>query len=190
VPTQIEIPGYCSVMVQQATGALGGITTLTELGITRNGVTVIYENFFYDVPGDEFGGDDGPPIDTQWLGAISRIRCEFTKYNRTVMEAVLGIVQGSTFGAMEVQGAGAGVSKQPGELMFTGTNFTRVVLNTSIGDRRNFPRCFIRAPHEQNYSTKYASPIVEFESHAHQDGNGDWVLHNTFVGEPEDEFPG
>lgn len=173
--TQIEIPGYCSVMVQQESGDLA---TLVELGITRNGVTVSYENFYYDVPGDEFGGDDGPPIDVQWLGAIARIRCEFTKYNRTYMDAVLGIMQGSTFGGMTVQSQ-LSTSKYPGELVFTRTNQTRVLLNNSIGDRRNFPKCFIRAPHEQNYATKYASPIVEFEAHVYDFGGGTLSLHNT-----------
>jgi hypothetical protein len=182
VPTQIEIPGYCSVMVQQVSGTLA---TLTELGITRNGVTVSYENFWYDVPGDEHGGDDGPPIDSQWLGAIARIRCEFTKYNRSVLEAVLGMMQGSTFGDMNTQASLS--SKYPGELVFTPINYTRVLLNNSIGDRRNFPRCFIRAPHEQNYSTKYASPIVEFEAHVHDFGDGEVVVHNTST---EAGFPG
>lgn len=178
MPTQIEIPGFCSVKVQQASGAVySPLETLTELGITRNGVTVNYENFFYDVPGDEFGGDDGPPIDVQWLGAIARIRCEFTKYNRELLNAVLGIVHGSTFGDMNSQSSGS--SKFPGELMFTPTNYTRVLLDNSIGDRRNFPRCIIRAPHEQNYATKYASPIVEFEAHVHDFGSGNWQLHNT-----------
>lgn len=182
MPTQIEIPGFCSVKVQQASGTLA---TLVELGITRNGVTVSYEHFYYDVPGDEFGGDDGPPIDVQWLGSIARVRCEFTKYNRTYLDAVLGLVQGSTFGDMNTQSSGS--SKYPGELLFTPLNYTRVLLDNSIGDRMNFPRCIIRAPHEQNYSTKYASPIVEFEAHVHSYSASEWNLHNRFNGPT---FPG
>lgn len=169
--------------VQQASG--NPLATLTELGITRNGVTVSYEHFYYDVPSDEFGGDDGPPADVQWLGSVARIRCEFTKYNRSILDAVLGLVQGSTFGDMNVQSSAE--SKYPGELMFTPMNYTRVLLYNQLGDRRNFPRCFIRAPHEQNYATKYASPIVEFEAHVHDYGGGVWQLHNTSIA---DEFPG
>ena len=45
-----------------------------SLGYTRNGVDITFEGFFLDVMGDETGGDDGPPIDRQYLGEIARIR--------------------------------------------------------------------------------------------------------------------
>lgn len=179
---QIHVPGWCKVSVQQETGS--NIATLTELGRTRNGVTVSYEHFWHDVPGDEFGGDDGPPIDSQWLGSIARIRCEFTKYDRSVLFHVLGLFSGSTFGSMGAQNTAI---KYPGNLIFTGNQFLRVLLQPQIGDTRNFPRCIIRSPHEQNYATKYASPIVEFEAHVHEFSTGNFSLHNTST---SSEFPG
>lgn len=180
--SSIVVPGYCVVKVQMSGSPLA---SLTELGITRNGVTVSWETFYHDVPGDEFGGDDGPPIDTQFLGQLARIRCEFTKYDRTVMETVLGLYHGSSFGHMNAQGEGT--SKYPGELAFTGTNYMRVLLLPQLVDTRNFPRCIIRAPNEQNFATKYASPIVEFEAHAAPTGSGEFYLHNRSV---DAAFPG
>lgn len=179
---QIHVPGWCKVSVQQGAGSQ--ITSLTELGRTRNGVTVSYEHFWYDVPGDEFGGDDGPPIDSQWLGSIARIRCEFTKYERDVLNRVLGLFAGSQFGYMGAQGSSI---KYPGNLIFTNMAYLRVLLQPQIGDTRNFPRCIIRSPHEQNYATKYASPIVEFEAHVHEFSAGNSSLHNTSTAA---SFPG
>lgn len=181
---EIHVPGWCQVFVQQRTASPSNITALTELGRTRNGVTVSYEHFWYDVPGDEFGGDDGPPIDSQWLGSIARIRCEFTKYDRSLLFNVLGLFAGSTFGRMGAQNTAV---KYPGNLIFSTNAYLRVLLKPQIGDTRNFPRCIIRSPHEQNYATKYASPIVEFEAHADELEMGDFVLHNT---SQEAAFPG
>ena len=45
-----------------------------ELGYTRNGADITHEGFFLDVPGDENGGDEGPPIEIQFLGEIARVR--------------------------------------------------------------------------------------------------------------------
>lgn len=170
---EIRVPGWCKVSVQQSSGTLA---TLTELGRTRNGVTVSFEHFWLDVPGDEFGGDDGPPIDAQFLGSVARIRCEFTKYDIDVLYAALGLLRGSDFGEMGVQGSS---EKYPGKLIFSPVNYTRVLLQPQIEQTRNFPRCFIRAPHEQNLATKYASPIVEFEAHVHDFGSGVLAVHNT-----------
>lgn len=164
---EVFLAGVTLIKVAQPSVNLGdGSGILVDLGYSRNGVTVAYEDFFHDVPGDQNGGDDGPPIETQWLGSLARIRCELTKYDDTIFKALAARVAGTTYGST--------ASKTVGQLMFSGAKTTRVLLSNS-NDTRNFNRCIIRAAIDVNYATKYTSPIIEFEAHA--DGNG--VLHNT-----------
>lgn len=145
---------------------------LVELGYTRNGVNLNFDHYFLDVPGDEHGGDDGPPIEVQWLGAICRIRCEFTKYDENVYEFMAARVASESYGAI----GGYDV----GHLMFSNVSTTRVLLISTIGGAQeviNFPMTFIRSAIEINHSSKYSSPIIEFE--AHKSINSPFPLHNT-----------
>ena len=63
MPPQIQVAGLAPIKVD---GEL--------LGYTRNGADTTKEAYWLDVPGDENGGDDGPPIDVQYLGEIARVR--------------------------------------------------------------------------------------------------------------------
>lgn len=175
----VEVVGPALVCVAQSGVNLPGTPVNTDgagnlvhLGYTRNGVTLSYEDYFLDVPGDQHGGDDGPPIEVQWLGSIARIRCEFTKWDEDVFEAIAARVSTETFGDPG--------NFVVGHLMFSNESTTRVLVLPQplvAGKVRNFPRCFIRAAIEINHASKYSSPIVEFE--AHKDASG--ILHNKIT---------
>lgn len=143
---------------------VGFPTSLEELGYTRGGVDVRKEGYFLDVPGDENGGEEGPPIEVQFFGATARIRLELTKYDGTVADKVSARVNGAT----------DGTPATPGTLMFAGNKHQRVCLH---GTNRvlNFPRCLCREPVELNAGTKFSTLIFEFT--AYKDASG--VLHDN-----------
>ena len=143
---------------------VGFPTALQDLGYTRGGVDVRLEGHFLDVPGDENGGEEGPPIDVQILGETARVRAELTKYDKSVSDNVAARVSGGT----------AGTPATPGTLMFAGAKYMRVCL-VGTSEPMNFPRCICREPIELNKGTKYSTLVFEFT--AYKDATG--VLYNT-----------
>lgn len=141
-----------------------GDPTPAPLGRTRNYVEITKEAFFLDVPGDRFGGDDGPPIEVQYLGEIARVRMELTEYDDTVADKIRARLRAGT----------AGVPGTPGGFMFAADLGLRLTIKNA-NDPRNFNRAFPRMPIEIGRGTKYSTLILEFE--CHEDGNG--TLYDT-----------
>lgn len=158
MPATVQLAGACQVKVASTT------LTLSLLGYTRNYANVAKEAFFVDVPGDENGGDDGPPIEIIYLGEIARIRLELTKYDNVIANNV----------RMRVDAATAGVPSTPGTLMFSANKGMRVLLDAP-NDPRNFPNCIPRQAIEIGRGTKWSTFVCEFE--AHKDATG--VLYNA-----------
>lgn len=163
----ISVQNAGAVLVKIDDGAGGG---LQSLGYTRNGADTTKEAFFVDVPGDQNGGDEGPPIDIQYMGEIARVRLELTKWDSTVAALVSARVSAATDG----QPATAGT------FMFAQTKYCRLVLDgggafTSLD--MNFPLAIPRMPIELNRGTKFGILVCEFECHKNASG----VLHNTTV---------
>jgi hypothetical protein len=157
---QVQVFGPCNVYIDDV-----------HLGLTRNGVEFTDEGFFLDVPGDENGGDEGPPIDVQYLGIIARLRMEFTKWNGTVGDTVAARVKGATVGTVDSQ------NNPSGTLMFTDGNYFVVKLiptNTSATTPQNasiqYNVCFPRQAIEINKGTKYSTFVIEFECHKDSSG--------------------
>ena len=130
-----------------------------QLGFTRNGAEIRHEAHFADIPGDENGGDEGPPIEIVHLGEMVRVRLELTKYDATQALNVMARVKG-------------GVAGQPpaaGTLMFANNKHRRVTLDTRIGGNStvpaNFPRCIVREPIELNKGTKFSTLVIEFTAY-------------------------
>lgn len=161
----VQNAGAVAVKIDDGQG--GGIQTL---GYTRNGADTTKEAFWVDVPGDENGGDEGPPIDIQFLGEIARIRLELTKWDSAVAALVTTRVAGTTDGTPTTSGT----------FMFAQTKTVRLILDgggafTNLD--ANFPRAIPRMPIELNRGTKYAILVMEFEAHKNASG----VLHNQTV---------
>lgn len=165
---EILVAGACEVKIASPSVNSG---ILQVLGFNRNYAEVRKEAFFLDVPGDENGGDDGPPIEIIHLGEICIIRLELTKYDLTVANVVRS----------RVDGAIAGQPTAAGTLMFNGGggggSTMRLLLNTPV-DPRNFPRVIPRNAIEIGRGTKYSTLVCEFE--AHKDASG--VLYNDVTG--------
>lgn len=159
----VHVAGACEIKVKFPTAISGA---LTSLGYTRNMADVTKEAFWLDVPGDENGGDDGPPIEIIYLGEIARIRLELTKWDDTPANAIRARIDAAT----------AGTPTTPGTMAFSATKAFRVLLN-SANDPRNFPRVIPRSSIEIGRGTKYSSLILELE--AHKDSSG--VLYNALT---------
>ena len=148
----VQVAGACPVLIGTEGASIGSMNTL---GYTRNSADVTKEAFWLDVAGDENGGDDGPPIEIQYLGEIARIRLELTKFDPTYADEVRARLAGGTAGTLGTVGT----------LMFSSTSCMRLLLNAP-NDPRNFPRCFPRQAIEIGRGTKYSTFICEFEAHA------------------------
>jgi len=157
----VNVAGACQVRIAAPDVAAGALQTL---GFTRNFAETRKEAFFLDVPGDQNGGDDGPPIEVIYLGEIAIVRLELTKYDLTVCNVVRSRVSGAT----------AGQPFTAGTLMFSGVRTMRLLLNAA-SDPRNFPRVIPRNAQEIGRGTKFSTYICEFE--CHKDGSG--VLYNA-----------
>lgn len=139
--------------------------TWRSVGYTRNGVDQTDEAFWLDVPGDQHGGDDGPPIDIQFLGEIARVRCELTKWNVFNVDRIRS----------RVNAIGAAPGYVPcnfiGGLMIAGSGHFRLqIVPTCLQPDQEyyfytFHRAIPRAPIEVNHATKFATMILEFECH-------------------------
>lgn len=146
----------------------GSSNALEELGYTINGAEIREEIFMENVPGDENGGDAGPPIDVQYFGEVHHVRLELSKWDASIAAKVLPVLYGGT----------AGVTGTPGTLMAQGSKTYRLVINSST-EPRNYPRAFLRNQKETNKGTKFSRLVLDFECHASAAGGG--TVYNTTV---------
>lgn len=149
--------GLASIKIDAGSG-------LTLLGYTRNGADVSEDAYMTDVPGDENGGDEGPPIEIQIMGETARVRLELTKWDTTVADLIRARVRAAT----------AGTPPTAGTMLFSGTKYFRLLVH-GVALPQNFPVAIPRAPIEINKGTKFATLVIEFE--CHKDSNG--VLYNS-----------
>ncbi len=148
-PVIVNVAGLVTVSVGM------GAAAAQTLGFTQNGITYTEEGFYTDVPGDENGGDEGPPVDVQFMGEIHRIRAELTKYDPSVAAKIAG----------KVAGAVNGVPAAAGTLFFAGVLYMRVVVVGANGHVRNYPFAIPRMPIELNVGTRFSRLVIEFEAH-------------------------
>lgn len=133
----------------------GSAFALEELGYSINGIMILEEAFMGDVPGDQNGGDLGPPIDVQYFGQIDRVRCEFSKWDVDVMDKI----------SPRINGANPGEITTPGSL-YAANSYGYRVLILPTNNPRNYLFGIPRTPIERNKGTRFTRMVVEFECHA------------------------
>lgn len=139
---------------------------LSVLGFSRNGVDITEEPFFLNVPGDEQGGDDGPPIDVQFMGTVHRVRIQLTKWDKVVSDKLTNRIAGAdTPGDFQ--------NVVPGTFMLGELVFNRLVLDAlnALFDR-NYPIAILRDNTEINKGTKFAELTLVYECHENIDVPG------------------
>lgn len=160
-----------SLAVQVAGAALiqvdtGAAYALEDLGYTANGVDIEQQARWLDVPGDEFGGEAGVPLDAQYMGEMHIIRIDLTKYDPGVVEKLAPRLYGGTAGSIGVVGT----------LALAGSKTFRVLIK-SANAPRNYLRCIPREPIALNKGSRFSRLQMTFE--AHRDGSG--VLYNSTI---------
>jgi hypothetical protein len=157
----VQVAGKSQIMI----AADNNFTSLIQLGWTRDRCDIAHEGYWLDVPGDERGGESGPPVEIQFLGEIARVRLELSKWDLTQRDIVRSRVRGATVGQPAATGT----------LMFAGTNYIRLLINPAVQDPINFPIAIPRGVIEQNRGSKWSLLVCEFECHMNSSG----VLYNT-----------
>ncbi len=148
----IVVNQFGPALVRTGTGVANA---LEDLGFSINGVEIIETVFESDVPGDQNGGDDGPPIDIQYFGQVDRVRMELSKYDKLVADKIRARLLGGT----------AGVIGTPGTLIAGTSVFYRLLIEPTTGPR-NYLAAIPREPIEVNRGTKFSRLIMEFECHS------------------------
>ena len=163
----VNVAGLTPIYV--GTGVSGA---LEFLGYTRDGANHVGEAAFLNVPGDEHGGQEGTPIEVQYLGEVGRVRLELTKYDKAVFAKVRARCLEATDGTPYTAGT----------LMLANSKFMRLLANAP-SDPHNYPCAIPRGTIELNTGTKFSMAICEFECHKHPTSG---VLRdNTVTGVPK-----
>lgn len=127
-----------------------------DLGVNRGEIPINVQPFYGNVPTDEFAGDQGPPADAQFFGAIATVQVQLTKYELTNVEKVLRLVPVTS------------TSYAYGQFPLIGTfvkqqGMARVLQLTSANETRQFDYALIRNPYELNMSSRYRAYMMTFE---------------------------
>lgn len=148
----VQVAGLATIKIALAPG-----TSLLTLGFTVDGARITTEGHAINIPGDENGGDEGPPVDIQYLGETARVRLELTKFDATVATMLEARFSGGT----------AGMPPTAGGLVFAGSGFFRLLVHSPTTPM-NFPcAVLVRTPVEINKGTKYSRMVCEFECYKH-----------------------
>lgn len=154
---QINVAGASPVYIDRGSG-------LQMLGYTASGVDLGGQAHFLDIPGDQNGGDQGPPIEIQYFGETMDIRLDLTKYDPVLAELI----------EARLSGAEAGTPPTSGSLVFGSGGAMRLVI-ASPSRPRNFPRAVPRGAFQINKGTRYSRFIVDFTAYKSASG----ILWNT-----------
>jgi hypothetical protein len=141
----VHVAGKALIQIDAGAG-------LESLGYTINGVEISDDPFFSDVPSDENGGDEGPPIDVQFFGFVATIRIELSRWDSAVAAKIHPFLAGGT----------AGVQGTSGTLM-SGNAYRLLILPTNLP--RNYPVAFPSEPQEINKGTKYSRLAITWKAY-------------------------
>lgn len=158
----IHVAGIATIKI--ATGSLGS-GTLEELGVTRNGAQITFQEFSSPVPTDEHGGDEGPPVDIQYFGEIATVRLELTKFDAAVAAKV----------AARLRAGAIGVPNTPGTLKIQGDHFYRLLIHAPNAPY-NFPCVVFGDAIDTNKGTKFSTLSITATCYKHPSSG---ILYNT-----------
>jgi hypothetical protein len=150
----INYTGKVDVKIQLA----AGVGELKKFGESMDMVDVEDIAFFHDVPGDRYGGPQGPPIDTIWLGMMCRIRLELSRWDPDVWDALKKRQVSTTAGTLALADVGT--------LMLASNGF-RLLLDSPTRPL-NFPGCLLRDSVNFNMGTKFTTLSLQIEAHVCQ----------------------
>jgi hypothetical protein len=139
------------------------------LGINRDAIPVITQPKFADVMSDDWGGENGVPSDSQYMGAIAVIQLSLIKFELAAIDRLMT-------GAAHYTGGWntAGESFPFGYLIRAGGLMGQLTLNSANAAYTdtaklnakvmNFPYAFVRNGGSVNQGTAAASYDLQFEA--------------------------
>lgn len=146
----VQVAGAC--LVKTGTGSASALETV---GYSVNGVDIQEDVFSGDVPGDQNGGDQGPPIEIQIFGEVHRISIDLSKYDSAVVAKIEAKINGGT----------TGQTTTAGTLYFAGAYYYRLLL-TATNFTRNYLAAIPRQPQGLNVGSKFSVKRLVFDCHA------------------------
>ncbi len=152
----IQLTGRVEVMIQLAVGA----GQLVKLGECLDMADVEDRAFYNNISGDRYGGPQGPPIDCQYLGSIYVVRCELSRWDPAVFDALKLRKANATAGKI--------LLSEVGTLMLASNTF-RLLLKSATRPL-NFPTAILRDSLQFSMGTKFTSLSLQFECHRCPDG--------------------
>jgi len=141
----ILVPGKVDICV----GFPSAYTTLYKIGESTDGIRVEKRIFLNGVPGDRYGGNAGPPIERQFLGAECSFQLSMSRVDSdqiVKIEKLGGLL--SSAGTIPLAAIGALLHRDHGIriLLYATRDTTRSI---------NFPCCIWDQPMTKNKGTKF-----------------------------------
>lgn len=139
------------------------------LGINRDAIPVITQPKFADIMSDDWGGENGVPSDSQYMGAIAVVQLSLIKFNLSYIDRLMT-------GAAHYTGGWntAGESFPFGYLIRAGGLMGQLTLNSANAAYTDtaktnakvmtFPYAFVRNGGSVNQGTAAASYDLQFEA--------------------------
>lgn len=134
-----------------------GQNNLVATGYAMDMTRIREQPFWHDVPSDENGGPQGPPIDVQFLGAIVQIQIEMSRWD-VAQVALLRKYASATQGTISPNEVGTFMSNKAVALLCYAPTQPLPLY---------FPFCIVREPIEFGAGTKFSSVQLNFTAYKH-----------------------
>jgi hypothetical protein len=162
---QVHVAGLATIMINSAPE---NASTMKVLGYTQDGAYLGFQPFAQEVPGDENGGDAGPPIEKIWMGEVCQVQLDFTKWD--AVEASVIAKRLREFGQLTaVNPTGRGARATAGQLMFQRAFCLGI---DAPWQKLVFPVAIPDQPIQTNLGTKYARMSITFTCYRNSLANG------------------
>lgn len=171
----VQVAGLATIKV----GKEGCADALLEiLGYTVNGAKIRVESYFEEVHGDQYGGDQGPPIEMVYLGERATVTLEMSKWDGLVADKISGRLYGKHAGKIFDQVGDYTVG--PGTPVFAPGFAYRLVIKVAGQGQTSwdFPRAVPREPMEINKGTRHSVLMLVLDCYPNDAG----VLYQPYTG--------
>jgi len=163
---QVNISGLITVKVQFRDSSGDWTGSLQKLGESLDMIDIEERVYTHNVPGDRYGGPQGPPIEQQFLGEIHVVRMELSRWDPTVWDLVRKRGVRSA--------AGSHASGDVGKLLLQDRSI-RLLLDCATRPV-NYPCALVNSSLQYAKGTKFTSVSLQCECHVCQTGDQANVL--------------
>jgi hypothetical protein len=140
------------------------------LGINRDAIPVITQPKFADVMSDDWGGENGVPSDSQYMGAIAVIQLSLIKFELAAIDRLMTGASHYTSSTWNTAGEGfpfGGLIRAGGlmgQLVLNSANAAYTDSTKTNAKVMTFPYVFVRNGGSVNQGTAAASYDLQFEA--------------------------